>query len=317
MFCFASENSASSARRNRQCQDRSFGCGKSRACIGLNIYEVNMKHFLTLGLVLLFNLGIYSQDEIVLITHNNYLIGGTRNGKWLKEADVLTNIGKPTKFIGFDSFIKTKPSEIYGTFDTLGCGANYFYFGKTAKIPENVFGDDSLKPILAIGANAKWNPLPRVPKKLDQTNKTYQKIALDFLRTKGMKTTNVKLERVVSIDLEGDGTDKIFIEATNYKNKNGEIGGTARAGNYSFVLMRKIVSGKPKNSLVEGEFNPKKPKIEDYVSEFDLSAFADLNGDGKMELILKSLYSYGGQSTEIYELEKNTLNKVLSVECGD
>ena len=276
-----------------------------------------MKHFLTLGLVLLFNLGIYSQDEIVLITHNNYLIGGTRNGKWLKEADVLTNIGKPTKFIGFDSFIKTKPSEIYGTFDMLGCGANYFYFGKTAKIPENVFGDDSLKPILAIGANAKWNPLPRVPKKLDQTNKTYQKIALDFLRTKGMKTTNVKLERVVSIDLEGDGTDEIFIEATNYKDKNGEIGGTARAGNYSFVLMRKIVGGKPKNFLVEGEFNPKKPKIEDYISEFDLSAFADLNGDGKMELILKGLYSYGGQSTEIYESNKNNLKEVLSVECGD
>ena len=277
-----------------------------------------MKHFLTLSLVLLFNLGIYSQDGIVLIAHNNYLIGGTKSGKWLKDNEVSINTGKPAKFFGFDSFKNENPSEIYGTIgDVLGCGAYYFYFGKTAKIPENVFGDDSLKPILAIGANAKWNPLPRTLKKIALTNKKYQKIALDFLKTKGMKTKSVKLESVISIDLEGDGTDEIFIDATNYKDKKGEIGGTARAGNYSFVLMRKIIKGKPKNFLIEGEFNPKKPEIEDYVSEFDMSAFADLNGDGKMELILKGLYSYGGVSTEIYESDKNRLKKVLFVECGD
>ncbi len=276
-----------------------------------------MKYFFTLSFVLLFNLGIYSQDEIVLITHNNYLVGGTRNGKWLKEAEVLTNIQKPTKFIGFDSFINPKPSEIYGTLGELGCGGSFFYFSETAKIPENIFGDGTLKPVLAIGANAKWNPLSRVPKKLDRTNKTYQKIALDFLRTKEIVAKSIKLESAFSIDLEGDGTDEIFIEATNYKDKNGEIGGTARAGNYSFVLMRKIAMGNPKNFLIEGEFHPKKPKIEDYISEFDLSAFADLNGDGKIEVILHNLYSYGGESTEIYELEKSTLKNVLSVECGD
>ena len=276
-----------------------------------------MKYLLTLSLVVLLNFGIYSQDEIVLISHTNYLVGGTQNGKWLKADEVLANIKKPTKFIGFDSFTNTKPTEIYGTLDMMGCGASYFYFGETAKIPEDVFGDGSLKPILAIGANAKWNPLPRNPKKLGLTNKTYQKIGLDFLKTKGMKVKSLKLENAFSIDLEGDGTDEIFIEATNYKDKNGEIGGVARAGNYSFVVMRKNINGKPKDFLIEGEFHPKKPKIEDYISEFDLSAFADLNGDGKMEIILNNLYSYGGESTEIYELKKNVLKNVLSVECGD
>lgn len=276
-----------------------------------------MKYLLTLSLVLLFNLGIYSQDEVVLIAHNNYLVGASQNGKWLKEEKVSSNTKKTTKFFGFDSFKNTKPSEIFGTFDVLGCGANYFYFGETAKVPEDIFSDESLKPLLAIGANAKWNPLPRIPKKIASTNKTYQKIALDFLKTKGIKLKAVKLENIFSIDLEGDGIDEVFIEATNYKDENGEIGGTARAGSYSFVLMRKMVSGKPKNFLIEGEFHPKKPEIEDYVTESDLSAFADLNGDGKMELILENIYSYGGVSTEIYEIEKNTLKEVLAVECGD
>ncbi|MGI8545315.1 MAG: hypothetical protein ACR2MD_17790 [Aridibacter sp.] len=48
-----------------------------------------------------------------------------------------------------------------------------------------------------------------------------------------------------------------------------------------------------------------------------MSAFADLNGDEKMEVILKNIYSYGGTSTEIYGSDKNALKEVLSVECGD
>lgn len=277
-----------------------------------------MKYFLTLVLIFLLNLGIYPQTEVILIAHNNYLVGGTQNGKWLKDSEVLNDFGKPAKFIGFDSF-KTgeKPFEIYGTLGQTGCSANQFYFGKSAKVPEDVFADDTLKPILAIGANANWNPLPRLPKKLDAADKTYQKIALDFLKTKGIKPKNFKFENAFSIDLEGDGSDEVFLEATNYKNENGEIGSPARAGNYSFVLMRKIIKGKPQNILIGGEFHPKKPEIDDYVTEFDLSAFADLNGDGKMELILENLYSYGGVSTEIYESENNTLKEVLSVECGD
>ena len=188
---------------------------------------------------------------------------------------------------------------------------------ESPKIPESIFDDNSLKPILAISSSAKWNPLPRTVQKIASTNKTYQKIALDFLKTKGINVRSVKLERVFSIDLEGDGSDEIFLEATNYKNKKGEISSTARAGNYSFVLMRKIVGGKPKNFMIEGEFHPRKPEIEDYISEFDLSAVADLNGDGKMELILDGSYSYGGVSTGIYESDKTNLNEVLFAECGD
>ncbi len=278
-----------------------------------------MKYVSAVIFVLLFSLGIYSQDKIVLIAHNNFLVGGTQNGKWMTEAEVLTNIKKPTKFFGFDSFKNEKPSEIYGTMsDMMGCGAYFFHFGGTADIPKEVSFDESLKPKLAISAAANWNPLPRMPKKLDLTSKIYQKIALDFLTTKGLNIKGVELENAFSVDLEGDGSDEIFLEATTYKDKAGDIYfPSARAGDYSFVLMRKIINGKPKDFLIEGEFSPKKPAIEDYISEFDLSAFADLNGDGKMEVILKGLYSYGGESTEIFELGKGSLKEVLSVECGD
>lgn len=276
-----------------------------------------MKYFLTLLFLLSFNFGICAQNDIVLISHNNYLVGAAQNGKWIKDADVAAQSGKSAKYLGFDSLKNEKPSEIFGITGETGCGAHYFYFGKTAKTPESIFDETSLKPVLAIGENANWNPLPRTATKIGSTNKTYQKIALDFLKTKGITVKIIKLEKAFSVDLEGDGTDEVFLEATTNTIKSGELVWMERAGNYSFVMMRKIVGGKSKDFLVEGNFNPRKEPEEGYHVEYDLSAFADLNGDGKLEVIVEGTYSYAGTSTEIHESEKNALKEVLSVECGD
>lgn len=277
-----------------------------------------MKIFSIAVSILLFCLGIYGQDGAVLIVHNNYLVGAAQNGKWIKETDVAPNFGKTEKYLGFDSLKNKKSFEIFGTSGETGCGARQYYFGKTNKIPENIYDDTTtLKPILAIGANANWNPLPRTATKIGLTNKTYQKVALGFLRTKGIIAKTIKLERAFSVDLEGDGSEEIFLEATVNTTKNGDLVWMERAGNYSFVMMRKMVGGKPKDFLVEGNFNPRKEPVEGYHVEYDLTAFADLNGDGKLETVVEGTYSYAGTSTEIYESDKNALKEVLAVECGD
>lgn len=288
---------------------------KSRYLSSIAEREIVMRMLFSALFILALGSEIYSQSGTVLIAHDNYLVGGSRDGKWLKEDEVSASFGKPSKFVVVDSFVTGKTSEVYGTLGELGCGANQYYFGNTAKIPDDVFDDGTLRPTLAIGADANWNPMPRSPKKLNPA--AYRKIALDFLRSKGIRVKTVKIEKVVSIDLEGDGTQEIFIEATNYKDRNGEIQSLPRAGNYSFVLMRRTVGGKTKNYLIEGEFYPTKPVDPDYISEYDLSAIADLNGDGKMEVVLKGLFSYGGVSSDVYESAGSALNNVLSIECGD
>lgn len=258
-----------------------------------------------------------AQDGYVPITHKRMLVGGVRNGKWIKEMDVPKTFSKPSKFIGFDSFASTRPSEIYGTGGEMGCGATYFYFDGKASIPADVFAETGLTPVIALGADADWNPLPRRAKRLSLTESSLKKIALDFLKSKGIVIKNIKLESAVSVDLEGDGSNEIFLEATNYLDKNGEIGGVARKGGYSFVMMRRNIGGRLRDTLVAGEFFPGKPVEEDYISEVGLSQFADLNGDGKLEIVLETIYSYGGTSSEIFEVGKSGLKNVLSAECGD
>jgi len=48
---------------------------------------------------------------------------------------------------------------------------------------------------------------------------------------------------------------------------------------------------------------------------YPVTAVLDLNGDGKLEVIVHSFYYEGGQTT-IYRCELDKIEAVLSVECG-
>ena len=48
---------------------------------------------------------------------------------------------------------------------------------------------------------------------------------------------------------------------------------------------------------------------------YQVAAVLDLNGDGKLEVIVHSFYYEGGQTT-IYRSEPDSVEAVLSVECG-
>ena len=48
---------------------------------------------------------------------------------------------------------------------------------------------------------------------------------------------------------------------------------------------------------------------------YQVTTVLDLNGDGKLEVIVHSFYYEGGQTT-IYGCELDKIEAVLSVECG-
>ena len=48
---------------------------------------------------------------------------------------------------------------------------------------------------------------------------------------------------------------------------------------------------------------------------YQVDAVLDLNGDGKLEVIVHSFYYEGGQTT-IYRCQQDKIEEVLSVECG-
>lgn len=260
--------------------------------------------------LLIFTLSVPAQETIVPIVHNITLLGGAQKGKWITAEKTAESLKDKTEFtiINFNGVEKLK------VFGTKGERQGVCLDIPVIKLPETESdnADDNVK--FALGANAKWNPLPRIPQAIGLTDKTYTKTVADFLKTKGIARTKIVLTQIYRIDLEGDGQDEVIIAGNYYKKGMGE---EQSVGDYSFVLLRKIVKGKAQNILMGGEFfTTKLVNSRDFDPPInrEISAIADLNGDGKMEFVLWDIY-YEGNRTVVFEIKNGKPVKVLESEC--
>ena len=166
----------------------------------------------------------------------------------------------------------------------------------------------------AIALAVPWNPMPRTAKASDKTQEVYVKAAHDFLVSKGIAKPVVKITQLLRIDLDGDSEDEVLLSATNYPGEEGESPSQAEAGNYSFVLLRQVVDGKVQTKLIDGEFYPKASESQTPY-RYEVSGLLDLDGDGRLEIIIYSAY-YEGATVTVWRFGEGKLHKVLEIGCG-
>lgn len=168
-----------------------------------------------------------------------------------------------------------------------------------------------LKNGIAIGAGANWNAIPKPITEFDKRNRIYESAVVEFLKTKGIVKPVAKIEQLYKVDLDGDGTDEVVIRATNYTHSENEF--TPDKDGYSFVMVRKVVDGKAKDILLTGDFITDEETSAENTHE--ISAIADLNGDGKMEIVVYGQY-YEGAWASAYQIVGGDARAVLEVGCG-
>src|SRR6266403_2738348 len=244
----------------------------------------------------------------IVEVQSGYLFGAISDGKWIKADETAKSIGDETTY------------RVYGLTQALGDAKGDKPKSEGAPCEETLtvsLSPKTEKGVIAIAA--PWNALPRKPQVTDPTQKTYVDAVRDFLKTKGIEQPKVKIESILRVDLDGDGEEEVLISATNYFSKDNHLPMRSPAGSYSMVLLRRMVADKVETQLVEGEFHPKayvrKGDSFDAPNAYKVIATLDLDGDGKMEIIVGSSY-YEGEEITIYRCDPKRVEALLSVSCG-
>ncbi len=232
------------------------------------------------------------------------LIGGARNKKWV-QPDAF---GKTLKGVHKFSLYTLKGPA--GEITTRKIEQDFDCYGEWRT-------QTSSKAEAGIAiASPSWNVMPRLPRAVDLKDTTYLRIVRDILRKEGIKKPDVKISQAYKIDLDGDGKDEVVIAANRYGQGLSElsgIGNVTSAGDYSLVFVRKIVGEKARNIfivkavwLTANEAGlPRRNHI---------SAIADLNGDGVMDIVGYNAY-HEGSSSYVTELKRNKATGVLECSC--
>jgi hypothetical protein len=249
----------------------------------------------------------HAQESIIVELPWRYVLGGHAGGKWLGSGQAGKKIKKGTELRLYT--LKGEKGKITAN---------------KAEPEQEVCNDVWLATLNkemdsdAIGIAASWNAMPREVKSGDLKQDAYVKAVSDVLTAKGIKKPVVKITQHLRVDLDGDGNEEVLIAATNYPNAEGEGSAPqeATAGNYSFVALRRVQDGKVTTQVLAGEFHPNAPSQDSSPPNVhEVGGVMDLDGDGKMEIILNWQY-YEGGGTTAWKVGAKQAARVLEISCG-
>ena len=239
----------------------------------------------------------------IVEVESGYLLGARRGGKWLAGEKAAPLVGGETRY------------RLFSFTAEVGKATGSKPVSADEPCPDTQVITLSEKPEGAlIAVAASWNPLPRAPRLADTTQPVYITAVRDFLKGRGLREPEVKITKIVRVDLDGDGEDEVLISASNYGDDDEGVSANAPAGSYSIVLLRRTVSGKVETQLIAGEIYPAK-KTFSAPNTYSILALLDLDGDGKLEVILDSFYYEGGAAT-VYGFKGSKVQELLTVGCG-
>ncbi len=163
---------------------------------------------------------------------------------------------------------------------------------------------------LAIGGT--WELFPQPVDRLATDQPVYLDATVALLASLGLDDAEPMIRHISRVDLEGDGVDEVVIEASNIDAQ--EHGGAPYldAGEYSVVFVRKLVEGEVLTAVLGASVGV---GDEAFSLLHRLSAVADVNGDGDMEITTEAGY-YEGMGHMVWDFTGTRFEVVLACGCG-
>ena len=166
--------------------------------------------------------------------------------------------------------------------------------------------DVSLEERGMVGVLDGWDVTKREVSELSTDGEFYQQAVIDWLKSQGVDEPQPGVVQIFRVDLEGDGTDEVFISATHLD----ESQHMTYSGDYSVVLLRKVVENNVVTLPVVWDVYLSQEAELTFPRTYSLANFIDLDQDGVLEVVV-DIQKWEGDGAAVYEVEGQHITEVL------
>lgn len=160
---------------------------------------------------------------------------------------------------------------------------------------------------IGLAVSAPWPLQPHFYEEL-AGDTTYAGVASDLLSERGLEVASPVIKQVVRTDLEGDGVNEVFVVAEDVTQ-----GFILEPGDYSILFMQKVIDGSVATAVIEETVVLSED--EQFGGIHMMGTVADLNGDGKMEIVTNSSF-FEGFGITVWEYIDDDQGIALRLQAG-
>ena len=226
------------------------------------------------------------------------LVGGVMQQRgWLSAEDAAAYVSPD---MNYDLYSPLATAHVAGRALEFGSTCRHHFLSSSAQMPDAM-----------VGVASHWIVERRGAQDLSIDNPAYVQALSEWFQSQGNSPAEIRITRILQADIEGDGIDEILLNASYFKDASGHM---AETGDYSMVLMRKVVGDQVITiPLVHDYYISSAPELM-YPNTYSLTEAIDLNQDGILEVVV-GVRRWEGLGAVVYRVDGQNVREVMRAIC--